>query len=259
MTMVKATAAPPPALVQAVVQSVWNVTQEDATYTINFGGKSQRSVTAPSALGARELYNQCASRGFAYPFEMVKATDQIVADIWITDVTWKARDVNTGQEWTFATRGAEPYNPRLDTLAVANRRAFGKAERNACLRCVPHPVLKGFLALLANKTGLPAMEPSDPASETIQPSRPQQQFQATLGGELTHQDVYQLARELGFLPQKVPYILGSSDDPVTLPKFIEVGGTHQEAMAKIADYAEAVKQGGAPREPEAQGRFRAEI
>ena len=136
MTLAKATQVPPATMVQAIVQSVWNISKEEAIYTITFRGKNARTVTAPSAIGARELYTQAASRGFAYPFELIKAEDKIVGDIWITDATWKAHDVNTGHEWTFMTRGAEPFHADQDQLAVANRKALGKAERNACIRCV---------------------------------------------------------------------------------------------------------------------------
>lgn len=169
MTLVKATPAPPALMIQAIVQSAWNITKDEATYTMSFRGKNARSVTAPSAIGARELYTQTASRGFAYPFEMVKADDKIVGNTWITDVTWKAYDVNTGQNWTFMTRGAEPYEPQSDPLAVANRKAFGKAERNACLRCVPRPIVKGFLAYLSQQTGMSVVEDSD-ANPPITPT-----------------------------------------------------------------------------------------
>lgn len=48
--------------------------------------------------------------------------------------------------------------------------------------------------------------------------------------------VFQLARECGYTPSRVPAILGSREHPITLPDFILAGGTPEEAMEKIRQY-----------------------
>lgn len=143
----------------AISQQVWELVEDDATYTLKFGGRTPREITALSAVGAQELYNQCAIRGLVPIFNAEKVVDHVIADIWITDVTWRATDPKSGNTWLFSTRGAEPYaGPASDPLAVANRKAMGKAQRNANIRCVPLPIRKAFLAHLKAMTGKEVQE-----------------------------------------------------------------------------------------------------
>ncbi len=54
---------------------------------------------------------------------------------------------------------------------------------------------------------------------------------------LDHNDVFKCAEGYGYRPQKVPSILGSSTNPLTIPKFIAGGGTYEEAIEKVRQYA----------------------
>jgi hypothetical protein len=60
---------------------------------------------------------------------------------------------------------------------------------------------------------------------------------------LDHNDVYNLAKELGYHVRRVPAILGSRQDPVSLPEWINQGGTYEGAMGKLRQYHQMDKGG----------------
>jgi hypothetical protein len=60
---------------------------------------------------------------------------------------------------------------------------------------------------------------------------------------LDHNDVYSLAKELGYDTNRVPAILGSRQKPVTLPEWLKQGGTHESAMRKLREYHQIDKGG----------------
>ncbi len=126
------------------------------------------------------------------------------------------------------TRGAEPYNADQDQLAVANRKALGKAERNACIRCVPRPIVKTFLQLLTDKTGLEAVEDSDvsPATESADANPP---------GDLTYEQVLDRAGANGLDQESFEIkVLGK-----TLEGFKKIKGSSPEvADKKLTEFLE---------------------
>ena len=64
---------------------------------------------------------------------------------------------------------------------------------------------------------------------------------------LDHNDVYTLAKELGYDTNRVPAILGSTQKPVTLPEWINQGGTYEGAMRKLREYHQMDKGGRSQR------------
>ncbi|PCJ05955.1 MAG: hypothetical protein COB10_12760, partial [Planctomycetota bacterium] len=103
----------------AVIQRV----ADQATYTIAFKGSAP--VTAISAKGAEELYQQCVMQHLCPELALVVAQDKVVDGQWIVDGTWRATWQETGETYTIDARGTEPYSgPKADN---AVRVAFGKA------------------------------------------------------------------------------------------------------------------------------------
>lgn len=49
-------------------------------------------------------------------------------------------------------------------------------------------------------------------------------------------EVLKLAQEMGYGPEKVPSILGSNQDPMTLSDWITQGHSHEDAIRKIREY-----------------------
>lgn len=220
MTLVKVVDVPPLDIQRAIVQSTWNLCKEEATYTMTFGGKTPREITEISAVGARELYVQSARREFAYSFMPLQLKDQVVGDIWIVDAVWQATDPETGATWTFTTRGAEHYDPRGDSFAVANRKAWGKAERNASLRCVPYPIRKAFLGHLTGALGKPVVETAEEGEPLPEGASAAPAASPPSGGNLAtpKQKGYlrSLGKQLGWESQEeVEEVLGTAIDALT--------------------------------------------
>lgn len=204
-----------------VSEAVWGAVEAKSFYTMRFRG---RAVSAISAIGARELYSQCVRR-FSLPiFELVETNDKVVEGIWICDARWRATDPITGATWLFSTRGSEPYNPAEDTMQVANRKAYGKAVRNAALECVPLSIREAFLEYLSRGTGQRVYAHEEDAASDTQPKPHPTKDNYT--------QVYEHARSLGYDPRNhVPVIL-----KMDLSRFFQQGGTADSAITLINEY-----------------------
>lgn len=233
-----------PAQSRTIMQRVWENIREDATYEIRFKSKSGKPVVIReiSKDGAIELYNLAIRHGVSLPrFEEVNTRDQVVEGVWICDIKWQAI-LPTGETWFFSTRGADMYDPKEDTLAVANRRAYGKARRNAYLELLPLALKKAFISFLEGKTGrrvtqeVTYEEEPSPATEltptmtegVIEDTLKEEEKEAENPPPLTAQSVLDKAKQLGIASKEIPNILG-----VTLTDWLARGRTYAEAIGKL--------------------------
>ena len=157
------------ALQNQITQAVTQRVADQATYTIRFG---RDNITAISAKGAEGLYEQCVMQNLCPEIQLDKAVDQVIGGQWIVDGVWRATWKSTGETYTIDARGSEPYDgPESDRLGVANRKAMGKARRNAHLSAVPSVIREAFLDHLKKSTGKPVVH-SEEYTQTATPSAP---------------------------------------------------------------------------------------
>ena len=183
----------------AVIQRV----ADQATYTITFKGSAP--VTAISAKGAEELYQQCVMQHLCPELALVVAQDKVVDGQWIVDGTWRATWRETGETYTIDARGTEPYSgPKADN---AVRVAFGKAKRNAHLSTVPSVIREAFLDHLTKRTGKRVVDneeyadrqdrnPTTTTTDTAKASGRKQPAKE----KAPHEKVYEYAKTLGLDP-----------------------------------------------------------
>ena len=196
-----------------ITAAVQQKVADQATYTINF--KGQRPVTAISAKGAEELYAQCVTRGLCPEIQLEQCNDKVIEEQWICDGIWRATWHSTGETYTIDARGSEPYTggAARDPQSVINRKAMGKALRNAHLKIVPSVIREAYLAHLRTATGRDVVH-----SEEYAPAPTPTRATAT---KAPHQRVYEHAKSLGLDPvidlQKIYLALGE----LSVPEFLE--------------------------------------
>jgi hypothetical protein len=222
------------ALQQQISEAVVQRVADQATYTINFRG--QRPITAISAKGAESLYEQCVAQDLCPEISLEKAFDHIVGGQWIVDGVWRAIWKNTGETFTIEARGSEPYDgPASDPMSVANRKAMGKARRNAHLSAVPSVVREAFLDHLKNVTGKEVVH-SEEYIPTQRPPTEEKKAKASRGkAKQPHQVVYEHAKSLGLDPVldigKIYLALGE----LSVPEFLE-HETAENACELLTEY-----------------------
>ena len=59
---------------------------------------------------------------------------------------------------------------------------------------------------------------------------------AAAGAAITNNTVLDFAKKQGYRVNQVPAMLGTKEHPITLPVFLDAGGTRQDALAKIREY-----------------------
>ena len=204
-----------------ITTAVQQKVADQATYTITF--KGQRPVTAISAKGAEELYAQCVTRGLCPEIQLEQCNDKVIEEQWICDGIWRATWHSTGETYTIDARGSEPYTggAARDPQSVVNRKAMGKALRNAHLKIVPSVIREAYLTHLRTATGRDVVH-----SEEYAPA-PKRNPKATattakMGDEKPpHQRVYEHAKSLGLDPvidlEKIYLALGE----LSVPEFLE--------------------------------------
>ena len=205
----------------------------EAIYSINFRGRSE--VTALSAKGAEELYAQCVTRGLCPQIQLVECNDKVVEDQWICDGIWRATWIGSGETYTIDARGSEPYpgGASQDPMSVVNRKAMGKALRNAHLKVVPSVIRESYLAMLRATTGKDVIH-----SEEYSPREPLKAQKGKQGGQATpHQIVYLHAKDLGLDPVRDIEQIYKALGEVTVPKFLELF-TPDQACVLITEYVE---------------------
>ena len=224
----------------AVIQRV----ADQATYTISFQGSAP--VTAISAKGAEELYQQCCMQNLCPEIALVKAEDKVVGGQWIVDGTWRATWRETGETYTIDARGTEPnIGPRADN---AVRVAFGKAKRNAHLSAVPSVIREAFLDHLTQRTGKRVVDseeyaarqdrnPTDTATASgrRQSTRGKAPQEKAPQEKAPHEQVYEYAKELGLNPidgiGEIFLALGEK----SVPDFLQSGSV-EEACELLKKY-----------------------
>ena len=227
-------------ITQAVTQRV----ADQATYTIRFG---RDSVTAISAKGAEGLYEQCVMQNLCPEIQLEKAVDQVVGGQWIVDGVWRATWKSTGETFTIDARGSEPYDgPNNDRLGVANRKAMGKARRNAHLSAVPSIIREAFLDHLKKSTGKnvvhseeyvpsPSQTQAQAPADTARSSGRRQSTRAAKEKQ-PHEVVYEhIASKWKKNPADCAMDIFTALNEQTLPGFLE-NGTAEEAISLIDNY-----------------------
>ena len=203
------------ALQREITGAVAQKVADQATYSIRFKGRPE--VTAISAKGAEELYAQCVTRDLCPEIQLVVCADKVVEGQWICDGIWRATWSRTGETYTIDARGSEPYTGGAsnDPMSVVNRKAMGKALRNAHLKIVPSVIREAYLAHLRETTGRDVVHSEEYTQTPPPPKQP-----ATAGKKAPHQEVYEHAKSLGLNPvddaEKIYTALGGQ----TVPQFL---------------------------------------
>jgi len=211
---------------------------DQATYTLTF--KNSPSITAISAKGAEELYQQCCMKRLCPELALVRADDKIVDGQWIVDGVWRATWQGTGETYTIDARGSEPYTEfKTD---VANRIAYGKAKRNAHLAAVPSVIREAFLDSLTKRTGKRVVDTEEYADRADRADRNPTTAARASGrrqsakAKAPHEVVYEhLASKWMFNPADKALEIFAALGDKTLPAFLD-GGTAEEAMSLIDNY-----------------------
>ena len=203
-----------PALQAKITTAVIQRVADQATYTIAFKGAAP--VTAISAKGAEELYQQCCMQHLCPELALVQANDKVVDGQWIVDGTWRATWRESGETYTIDARGTEPnIGPKSDN---AVRVAFGKAKRNAHLSVVPSVIREAFLDHLTKRTGKPVVDNEEYSDR--QDRNPTKTTKAPTKEKSPHEEVYTYAKSLGLDPVldggKIHLALGEK----TVPEFL---------------------------------------
>ena len=230
------------ALQQQISEAVIQRVADQATYTINFRG--QRPITAISAKGAESLYEQCVAKDLCPEISLEKAFDHIQGGQWIVDGVWRAIWKNTGETFTIEARGSEPYDgPASDPMSVANRKAMGKARRNAHLSAVPSVIREAFLDHLKNVTGrevvhseeyVPTQRPDaeEKRPRTTRGKGRQVSSPSDAGGRTKqpHELVYEYAKSIGLDPAGNVGDIYMALGEMSVPNFLDAGNTVEDAQ-----------------------------
>jgi hypothetical protein len=210
-----------------ITTAVQQKVADQATYTIQFKGRG--GVTAISAKGAEELYAQCVTRGLCPELQLEQCNDKVIEGQWICDGVWRATWHSTGETYTIDARGSEPYTggAAQDPQSVVNRKAMGKALRNAHLKIVPSVIREAYLTHLRQTTGRDVVHSEEYSPVSTSMNRPPRatatRATATKAADTKapHQRVYEHAKSLGLDPvqdiEKIYLALGE----LSVPEFLE--------------------------------------
>jgi len=223
----------------------------EAIYTITFRGRGE--LTAISAKGAEELYAQCVTRGLCPEIQLLQCNDKVIEEQWICDGVWRATWTGTGETYTVDARGSEPYpgGAQQDPMSVVNRKAMGKALRNAHLKVVPSVIRESYLRQLRETTGrdvihseeyVPTNTPPKQSQAKANPSPSADtlltealQAKAHPANAAPHQIVYEHAKTLGLEPARDIKTIYLALGEVSVPNFLE-SSTPEEACALLTKY-----------------------
>ena len=208
-----------------ITTAVQQKVADQATYTIQFKGRG--GVTAISAKGAEELYAQCVTRGLCPELQLEQCNDKVIEGQWICDGVWRATWHSTGETYTIDARGSEPYTggAAQDPQSVVNRKAMGKALRNAHLKIVPSVIREAYLTHLRQTTGRDVVHSEEyspaPKASAKTPARTAAAASKASDEKPPHQMVYEHAKSLGLDPvqdiEKIYLALGE----LSVPEFLE--------------------------------------
>ena len=205
-----------------ITTAVQQKVADQATYTITFRGRGE--VTAISAKGAEELYAQCVTRGLCPEIQLEQCNDKVIEGQWICDGIWRATWHSTGETYTIDARGSEPYigGAGQDPQSIVNRKAMGKALRNAHLKIVPSVIREAYLTHLRATTGRDVVH-SEEYSKATTPAAKQRKTNGSPSpaGKAPHTVVYEHAKSLGLDPAADIGIIYQALGELSVPQFLE--------------------------------------
>ena len=204
-----------------ITTAVQQKVADQATYTITFRGRGE--VTAISAKGAEELYAQCVTRGLCPEIQLEQCNDKVIEGQWICDGIWRATWHSTGETYTIDARGSEPYTggAAQDPQSIVNRKAMGKALRNAHLKIVPSVIREAYLTHLRTATGRDVVHSEEYTQAAPKASTGANPAPAKGKAQAPHAVVYEHAKSLGLDPAGDIGVIYQALGERSVPEFLE--------------------------------------
>lgn len=139
---------------KAIALAVYERVRGKAVYRIVFKTrKGPVEITGLSVDGAEELYRLCRFRGLVPLLEVKDIRDTQANGHFITTVIWRVVEPTVPPTmWELITRGSATLGEDL-----FERKALGKAQRNAQLKVIPVVVREAMKAVLGQKLGVKEM------------------------------------------------------------------------------------------------------
>lgn len=139
---------------KAIALAVYERVRGKAVYRIVFKTrKGPVEITGLSVDGAEELYRLCRFRGLVPLLEVKDIRDTQANGHFITTIIWRVMEPTVPPTmWELITRGSATLGEDL-----FERKALGKAQRNAQLKVIPVVVREAMKAVLGQKLGVKEM------------------------------------------------------------------------------------------------------
>ncbi len=139
---------------KAIALAVYERVRGKAVYRIVFKTrKGPVEISGLSVDGAEELYRLCRFRGLVPLLEVKDIRDTQANGHFITTVIWRVVEPTVPPTmWELITRGSATLGEDL-----FERKALGKAQRNAQLKVIPVVVREAMKAVLGQKLGVKEM------------------------------------------------------------------------------------------------------
>lgn len=139
---------------KAIALAVYERVRGKAVYRIIFKTrKGPVEITGLSVDGAEELYRLCRFRGLVPLLEVKDIRDTQANGHFITTIIWRVIEPTVPPTmWELITRGSATLGEDL-----FERKALGKAQRNAQLKVIPVVVREAMKAVLGQKLGVKEM------------------------------------------------------------------------------------------------------
>ena len=217
-----------------ITTAVQQKVADQATYTITFRGRGE--VTAISAKGAEELYAQCVTRGLCPEIQLEQCNDKVIEGQWICDGIWRATWHSTGETYTIDARGSEPYTggAAQDPQSIVNRKAMGKALRNAHLKIVPSVIREAYLTHLRTTTGRDVVHSEEYTKPSEAEAKAKTRYKTSApAAKAPHTVVYEHAKSLGLDPANDIGIIYLALGELSVPQFLEKNTV--EAACQLLD------------------------
>ena len=139
---------------KAIALAVYERVRGKAVYRIVFKTrKGPVEISGLSVDGAEELYRLCRFRGLVPLLEVKDIRDTQANGHFITTIIWRVMEPTVPPTmWELITRGSAALGEDL-----FERKALGKAQRNAQLKVIPVVVREAMKAVLGQKLGVKEM------------------------------------------------------------------------------------------------------
>lgn len=160
---------------KAIALAVYERVRGKAVYRIIFKTrKGPVEISGLSVDGAEELYRLCRFRGLVPLLEVKDIRDTQANGHFITTIIWRVMEPTVPPTmWELITRGSATLGEDL-----FERKALGKAQRNAQLKVIPVVVREAMKAVLGQKLGVKEMVWDEDEAAPVEnggdtPSQPQ--------------------------------------------------------------------------------------